>query len=205
MATYKAVPFKKSSSIASSDSGISLVSSSEENAYEHNLIRRHLRSLTKETSSSYQRRLIIINCLVWVQITLATMVGSFIFMNPIFSCKGVPTPESKACRHPSRCSVTNKFTATYSHGLYCERAESRVLIQSLFPIGCLLGMFLLPFLADKFGRRPSFLLGLGIEILGVCALLGGLLGGNLLGVYIGQVLIGFFAAGCSIITFVISS
>ena len=90
------------------------------------------------------------------------MIGAFVFMNPIFKCKGVETSEAVACKKISQCEITNKFTATYSHKLYCGGQDERVMIQSSFPAGCLVGMFILPWISDKYGRRFAMLLGQGI-------------------------------------------
>ena len=66
-------------------------------------------------------------------------------------------------------------------------------------------MFLLPWISDKYGRRFAFLLGLFLELCGIITLLLGLFQNSLIEMYAGQFLLGIFASGCSVLSYVISS
>ena len=54
--------------------------------------------------------------------------------------------------------------------LYCTKSISMSLIGSLFFTGTFIGSFLLPRLADIYGRKPLFLVGLSLYICVVIAL-----------------------------------
>lgn len=118
--------------------------------------------------------------------------------------QGKPTPEHQACAIMDQCQFINQFTATYTHRLYCEGESLRLFIQSLFPIGCLVGMFLLPFVSDCLGRKPALIIGLGLGQTGAGVLLLGLHLHIISLVIAGQLLSGIFASGCSILTYVVT-
>ena len=167
-------------------------------------IRNDLREVTKK-SSRYQARAIVINCLIWVSITYTSMIASFVFMNPLIECGGKPAVEHEACPHLKECIFTNDFTATYAEGLYCEHEEARLLIQSVFPFGCFIGLLFLPLLGEWAGRRPALLTGIILEIVGILILLAGLNHHDNILIALGHFVIGIFAAGCSVVTYVVSS
>lgn len=60
-------------------------------------------------------------CLMWILITYNAMIGSFVFMNPLFVCNGIDTTEPNACLDLRKCSITNDFTAVFRNELYCEK------------------------------------------------------------------------------------
>ena len=168
------------------------------------MIKHHLETICKN-SNRYQVQIIFIMCLVWVSITYTSMIGAFVFMNPLIECDGKPTVEHEACQKIEQCTITNQFTATYTHKLICEQESSRLQIQSVFAMGCLIGLFCLPMMSDWKGRKFSLTLGLLLDIFGTGVLLMGLKTNNYYLMVLGHLAIGIFAAGCSILTYVVSS
>lgn len=61
----------------------------------------------------------------------------------------------------------NDFTLTADMKLYCDLSSKRVLIRSIFPIGCFIGLFFVNLLSDTRGRKFAFQLALSICLAGL--------------------------------------
>lgn len=114
-------------------------------------------------------------CLMWTQIAFNSLINSMVFTNPLFLCtskNGTQTysNENYACMNLDTCQYENSFTATFAAGLYCSNRYMRMMIQSVFAIGCVIGMLVMPIICDIQGRKLTtnmtiFLLLLGNLIL----------------------------------------
>jgi MFS family permease len=92
-----------------------------------------------------------------------------VFTNPLFTCRGSQATESYACLNLDTCTFGNPSTGTYSADLYCQHRDARMVIQSIFAIGCILGMLTIPLLGDLKGKK-----------FGTAASIASMLTGNLL-------------------------
>ena len=91
-------------------------------------------------------------------------MGVWIHCNRVDICihsKVDPSVTFRVYTYPS-VKVPQGWIEQYS--LYCEDNTMIGLIGSSFFIGCFVGSFILPRLADKVGRKPMFMLGLIINI-----------------------------------------
>lgn len=66
---------------------------------------------------------------------------------------------------PAANSVDN-FSITATVGLYCDHQFERNLIQSSMYIGSISGLIVMNLIADKYGRRFSFLISIALAIVG---------------------------------------
>ena len=60
--------------------------------------------------------------------------------------------------------LVQTFTLTAKMGLYCQKQVDRVIFQTLFSIGSLIGLLCMNTLADTKGRRFSTLLSISIAM-----------------------------------------
>lgn len=109
-------------------------------------------------------------------------------------------------------SSVDANSITGSVGLYCDRQVQRNFIQSSMYIGSISGLIIMNLIADKFGRRFSFLISLGLAIVGnVCTFAAYLvvtIGGFTKVVallIVGQIFSGFGAYACLTISYIIMS
>lgn len=119
------------------------------------------------STENYQTQLFNFLCIIWSQIALSALINPMIFTNPLFKCSGAIGTESYACKHQELCVYENSFTATYDAGLYCEHRNMRMTIQSIYGIGCIVGMLTVPIFADLKGKKMA------VNIALLCMLGGG--------------------------------
>ena len=110
-----------------------------------------------------------------------------------------------ACKDMSKCRILNDFTATYYGGYYCEKKHIRATIQSIYSFGCILGMFLLPALADLKGRKFSFVFGFGIALIGITLVFIGIYNHIDWLIIFGRFIDGIFSAGIVVVTYVLAA
>ena len=133
------------------------------------------------------------------------MIGSFVFMNPLFLCNGHETTEPIACTILEQCEITNSFTATVYDSLICEREMLREWIQVSVFIGTCVGPFLAPAVSDYIGRKKASLAALGTGFVGSLLLLMGICE-NWKGLMIlGNFLLGINASALPVLTYIYST
>lgn len=141
---------------------------------------------------------------IWVLTTWVSMIGSFVFMNPLFECNGQAVTEREACSMLDQCVILNDYTAAFYCKLYCDDEFERSMIQSGLFLGAIAGMLTLVPASDLKGRRFAFIIAYSLEIAGV--------GFILLGIYVnvwqlmclGQFLIGMYMATTTVLSYVIT-
>jgi hypothetical protein len=59
----------------------------------------------------YQKILLVLFVLVYLELGLMLLGSGFIFMNPTFDCPSLPAPtEDHACQNLDICTVSNSFS-----------------------------------------------------------------------------------------------
>jgi MFS family permease len=86
--------------------------------------------------------------------------------------------------------------------LYCNKQNIRSLLQSLFAVGCAIGMASMPIIGDIIGRRKTILLALLLNVLSTSLLLIGINYNVEFIMMIGIVLAGASSQGISSIGFI---
>jgi len=70
-------------------------------------------------------------------------------------------------QYPFLHNLVQTFTLTAKMGLYCQKQVDRVIFQTLFSIGSLIGLLCMNTLADTKGRRFSTLLSIAIAMIAI--------------------------------------
>lgn len=125
-------------------------------------------------------------------------------MNPLFVCNGIDTTEPNACLDLRKCSITNDFTAVFRNELYCEKQNIRSTIQSIFALGLVIGMIVMPILGDIFGRRIVLLLVFATGITAMSTLLIAIQNNLDWLMIVGSTLTGIFGSGMTIMGFILT-
>jgi MFS family permease len=116
-------------------------------------------------SISYQRRLLIIACLVWGFLDIFSLSLGILEMKPIIETKQLNTDSSSSYTRPLTYSNCNEdYTIVYSYPqslvsyfqISCDRL-SVALIASVNFAGVLAGTLISPFIVDTFGRRKPII------------------------------------------------
>ena len=151
---------------------------------------------------TYQYLIVAFVLLAYTLVVFNTMIGSFVFMNPLIECGGVSSTEEEACEHFDECQVTNDFTAAYKNDLFCDKELIRSTIQSVFGLGYIIGKICFPLVADIIGRRKSILIAILFGIIAMSSLLLGIEYGSETLMMAGQLIAGIFGSGIATLAFI---
>lgn len=103
-------------------------------------------------------------CFLFHILAYSAFSQNILFMNPQFKCEGSGdqlVPEDEACNMLDFCTLENSYTLTVKLDLYCgNRENDRNLIQSVFGIGAVMGVFIVNWIAEKKGKRFALILGI---------------------------------------------
>jgi OCT family organic cation transporter-like MFS transporter 4/5 len=77
---------------------------------------------------------------------------------------GIPANQSVKCDRWVYDKSVYKSSAVTEYNLVCDDAHFRVMADSLFMVGALLGSIIFGGLSDRFGRRPIFFLSLVLQV-----------------------------------------
>lgn len=103
-------------------------------------------------NENYQKKLFTFLCIIWTQIAFNSLINPMVFTNPLFVCEGTKATEAKYCENPGLCEYVNDFTGTYHADLYCENRDVRMSLQSVYAMGCIIGLFIMPVVSDTKGK-----------------------------------------------------
>lgn len=148
--------------------------------------------------------LVVVITIFWVLITFNAMIGSFVFMNPLFECGGVGKTEAEACVDIDQCRITNNFTAVVKNGLYCTKSNIRATVQSIFALGLTIGMVIMPISSDIFGRRKVIIAIFGVGVLAMSMLVLAIENDIEILMIGGSMLTGIFGSGMTILGFILT-
>jgi MFS family permease len=104
-----------------------------------------------------------------------------------------------------RCSYDNNFTGTYYADLYCEHRDARMVIQSIFAIGCILGMLTVPLLGDLKGKKFGINVCLSCMLIASVLLFFGIYAFNYIAIGFGMFLSAYGSSSMAATSYSISS
>ena len=126
----------------------------------------------------YQKILILLISMSWTVLNFILLSATFIFMNPVFHCNqdfDRKVFEKEACPQIDQCELgqvfilflVDKFTLTAELSLYCGNEWARDLIQSIFGVGCIAGLFIMNLVSDTKSRKLASIICLSTITLGI--------------------------------------
>ena len=161
----------------------------------------------------YQKVILALLCLYRFVFSYIVLGSSYIFIVPHFKCTSTGNriiQEIEACPIIEQCSICTQscylvstYSVTASARLYCDKENDRNLISSSLFIGKILGLVLMNLVADRYGRRFSFLLSLYLALLGSIVVTAGGMATSTVLMMVGQLISGFGSSAAHIISMIL--
>lgn len=128
-----------------------------------------------------------------------------VFTNPLFICDGVKSTEAYACSNIDKCVYQNDYTGTYYADLYCQNRDIRMTVQTLLALGCVVGVFIMPVVADLKGKKMASHLSLLQILVGYIFVFLGIYLKNYTFIGLGQFTSAFGSISISVISYSLNS